>query len=64
MENFTYVNIFETKGLEYLFVIGFLVLFIMFIRFALYGASNQSSELDSMVKVSIKPKGLLKEVES
>jgi glycine cleavage system H protein len=30
MEGFTYVDIFATKGIEYLLVIGFLVLFILF----------------------------------
>jgi hypothetical protein len=33
METYSYVNIFETKGLEYILVIGSLVLFILFIRF-------------------------------
>jgi len=33
MESYTYVNIFETKGLEYLLLICFLVLFILFIRY-------------------------------
>lgn len=32
MEGFTYVDIFATKGIEYLLVIGFLVLFILFWR--------------------------------
>ena len=32
MESFSYLNIFETKGLEYLVVIGFLVLLVVFIR--------------------------------
>ncbi len=32
MESFSYLNIFETKGLEYLIVIGFLVLLVVFIR--------------------------------
>ncbi len=32
MESFSYVNIFETKGLEYLIVIGFLVLLLLFVR--------------------------------
>jgi hypothetical protein len=32
MESFSYVNIFETKGLEYLAVIGFLVLLLLFVR--------------------------------
>jgi len=33
METYTYVNIFETKGLEYLLLIGFLILFILFVRY-------------------------------
>jgi len=32
MESFSYLNIFETKGLEYLVVIGFLVLLVLFVR--------------------------------
>ena len=31
METYTYVNIFETKGLEYLLLICFLVLFVLLI---------------------------------
>ena len=33
MEFYTYVNIFETKGLEYLLLISFLVLFLLLIRY-------------------------------
>jgi glycine cleavage system H protein len=33
MEGFTYVDIFATKGIEYLLVIGFLILFILFWKF-------------------------------
>ena len=33
MEFYYYVNIFETKGLEYLLLICFLVLFILLIRY-------------------------------
>lgn len=33
METYTYVNLFETKGLEYLLLICFLVLLILFIRY-------------------------------
>jgi hypothetical protein len=36
MESFSYVNIFETKGLEYLAVIGFLVLLTVFVRYLHY----------------------------
>ena len=33
METYTYVNIFETKGLEYLLLLCFLVLFVMLVRY-------------------------------
>jgi hypothetical protein len=33
MDSFTYVNIFETKGLEYLLLLSFWVLFFYFIRY-------------------------------
>ena len=33
MESFTYVNIFETKGLEYLLLLSFWVLFLYLIRY-------------------------------
>ena len=33
METYTYVNIFETKGLEYLLLMAFLVLFIYLVRY-------------------------------
>ena len=33
METYTYVNIFETKGLEYLLLICFLVLFVLLIGY-------------------------------
>lgn len=33
METYTYVNIFETKGLEYLLLIAFLVLFVFLVRY-------------------------------
>jgi hypothetical protein len=33
METYTYVNIFETKGLEYLLLICFLVLFVFLVRY-------------------------------
>jgi hypothetical protein len=33
MDSFTYVNIFETKGLEYLLLLCFLVLFIYLFRY-------------------------------
>lgn len=33
MESFTYVNIFETKGLEYLLLLSFWALFIYLVRY-------------------------------
>lgn len=33
MENYTYLNIFETKGLEYILLICFLILLIFFVRY-------------------------------
>ncbi len=33
METYTYVNIFETKGLEYLLLMSFLVLLVLFVRY-------------------------------
>lgn len=33
MESYTYVNIFATKGLEYLLLICFLIIFVIFIRY-------------------------------
>ena len=33
MDSFTYVNIFETKGLEYLLLLSFWVLFVFLVRY-------------------------------
>ena len=33
METYTYVNIFETKGLEYILLILFLILLVFFVRY-------------------------------
>lgn len=33
MEFYSYLNIFETKGLEYILLISFLVLFLLLIRY-------------------------------
>ena len=33
MESYTYVNIFETKGLEYLLLVCFLLMFVFLIRY-------------------------------
>lgn len=41
METYTYVNIFETKGLEYLLLVAFLVLFVVLVRY-LSGAERES----------------------
>ena len=41
METYTFVNIFETKGLEYLLLICFLVLFVFLIRY-LRGGDTRS----------------------
>ena len=42
MDGFTYVNIFATKGLEYIFVFVYLVIFIFFIR-AVTGTCRKGS---------------------
>ena len=33
MESYTYVNIFETKGLEYLLLVCFLIMFVLLLRY-------------------------------
>jgi len=33
METYTYVNIFETKGLEYLLLVCFLIMFVFLVRY-------------------------------
>jgi hypothetical protein len=33
VETYTYVNIFETKGLEYLLLVSFLVLFVFLVKY-------------------------------
>jgi len=42
MEFYTYVNIFETKGLEYLLLMSFFALFIFLVRY-LSGAGKKTS---------------------
>ena len=42
MEFYTYVNIFETKGLEYLLLLSFFALFIFLVRY-LSGAGKKTS---------------------
>jgi hypothetical protein len=39
METYTYVNIFETKGLEYLLLLCFLALFVLLVRYLGKGPS-------------------------
>ena len=43
MEFYTYVNIFETKGLEYLLLMAFFALFIFLVRY-LSGRRARNSE--------------------
>ncbi len=40
METYRYVNIFETKGLEYLLLLCFLVMFVLLIRYLEKGKST------------------------
>ena len=42
MEFYTFVNIFETKGLEYLLLLSFFVLFILLVKY-LSGAGKENS---------------------
>ena len=44
MESMHYVNIFETKGLEYLLLISFLVLFIFLIRYLRGSSESEERE--------------------
>ncbi len=44
MESMSYVNIFETKGLEYLLVISFLIGFIFFVRRLTYSRTATAPE--------------------
>ncbi len=53
MEHFSYVNIFETKGIEYLFVIGFLVVFVFICHYIL---SDKRTSSENKVKLTVKPK--------
>ncbi len=41
MESYHYVDIFETKGLEYLLLLAFLVLFVLLVRY-LSGADRKT----------------------
>ncbi len=42
MEFYTYVNIFETKGLEYLLLLSFFALFIFLVRYLAGSGKNKS----------------------
>ena len=42
MDSFTYINIFETKGLEYLLLLSFWVLFIYLIQYLSKPAKKRS----------------------
>lgn len=44
MEFYTYVNIFETKGLEYLLLLSFLALFVYLIRYLRSPAKKTGNE--------------------
>ena len=41
MESYTYVNIFETKGLEYLLLVCFLIMFVLLLRYLAGPAKKQ-----------------------
>jgi hypothetical protein len=41
VEAYRYVNIFETKGLEYLLLISFLVLFVLLVRYLRPPSGNE-----------------------
>ena len=41
MDSFTYVNIFETKGLEYLLLLSFWALFVYLVRYLSKPANNK-----------------------
>jgi len=45
MEFYTYVNIFETKGLEYLLLLSFLVMFILLVKYLSVPVKNDSKPL-------------------
>ncbi|RLA00549.1 MAG: hypothetical protein DRQ45_07190 [Gammaproteobacteria bacterium] len=47
MESMHYVNIFETKGLEYLLVISFLIGFVIFVRRLTYSRKSTVAALES-----------------
>ena len=47
MESMHYINIFETKGLEYLLVISFLIGFVFFVRRLGYSSKDRGIALDT-----------------
>jgi hypothetical protein len=46
MEFYTYVNIFETKGLEYLLLLSFLALFIFLVKYLAGPAKKDAASGD------------------
>ena len=44
MESYIYVNIFETKGLEYLLLLSFWVLFVYLVRYLSKPAKKRSRD--------------------
>jgi len=46
MEFYSYVNIFETKGLAYLLVMSFLVMFVLLIRYLAASEKEDSRPAD------------------
>ncbi len=59
MENFTYVNIFETKGIEYLFVVGFLFMFLLYLKFNVFKPKSADSKNSGKVRVTNRSKNEL-----
>ncbi len=45
MESYSYINIFETKGLEYLLLICFLLLLIYFVRYVFSSKGKAGKKL-------------------
>ena len=56
MESMSYVNIFETKGLEYLLVISFLIGFIYFVRRLSYShTATAPAEKSESAAIAVNP---------
>lgn len=49
MEYYHYVNIFETKGLEYLLLLSFLALFVYLVRYLSGPSETQDSATDRKI---------------